>query len=507
MTVRSAGAVVAALAALAACSTSGGSGDDGAKDAAPPEPSEVTFPQGFLWGSATAGFQVEKGLAHTDWALWVKTPGKIKNGDDPDRGGPDALAHVDEDVGLLVATNQNAYRFSIEWARVYPTKAAFDADQPDPAAIAAYDALFAALREHHVAPMVTLQHFTLPDWLSDPRAPDQPQGWERQETVAAFATWCSRAAARWGGDVDWWATINEPMVTPIASYLQGSFPPGLLLAIDRGLAAGKNEVRGHARCYDAVKAADTKDADGDGKPSMIGVVQHMRAVEPDDPNEPDDVAAAERVRYLNNLWFLNATSRGDWDDDFDMKLDGPNDQKADPSLANRNDFIGVNYYTTVTASASRGFKLPIVNAAIQQDHIPNDRPKTDFYWDIYPKGFRVVLDEAKAYGVPLVVTENGIADSKDTNRARFLLEHLFELGKAKADGVDVRGYFHWALLDNFEWASGFCPRFGLHTVDPATGARAARPSARVYADVAKTGKVTRAAIDALPPYGAPAYCD
>ena len=133
----------------------------------------------------------------------------------------------------------------------------------------------------------------------------------------------------------------------------------------------------------------------------------------------------------------------------------------------------------MSASAARGFKLPIDNAAIQQDHIPNDRPKTDFYWDIYPKGFRVVLDEAKAYGLPMIVTENGIADSKDGNRARFLLEHLYEVGKAKAEGLDIRGYYYWSLLDNFEWASGYCPKFGLHSVDPATGARSARPSAKI----------------------------
>lgn len=491
----------AVCAALVACSSD---------EAAPAGPSDVTFPAGFLWGSASAGFQVEKGLGNTDWGIWVATPGKIKSGESPDVGGADALAHVDEDVAILKATGQRAYRFSIEWARVYPTRAAFDADQPDPAALAAYDRLLAALRAAGITPMVTLQHFTLPDYLSDPRKASEPQGFERDETIEAFGTWCRRAAARWGGAVDWWATINEPMVSPIAGYVQGSFPPGLVLAVDRALAVGKGSVRGHARCYDAIKAADTADADGDGKSSMVGIVQHLRDVEAQQADVPEEQAqndaAAERVRYVNNLWILNAVVRGDWDDDFDGKLDGPNDRAADPALANRSDYIGVNYYTTVLVSAF-GLKVPVVDAAIQQDRIQNDRPKTDFHWDIHPAGFRKVLEEVRPYGVPVVITENGLADSADVNRSRFLLEHLFQLGLAMRDGLDVRGYFYWSLLDNFEWASGYCPRFGLYTVDRSTAARAARPSAETYRRVATQGRVTRAEIDALPPYGAPSYCE
>lgn len=484
-------------AAIAACSS-----NDGDANGAPPAaegPSEVTFAPGFLWGSASAAFQVEKGLPNTDWGIWASTPGKIKNGDHPDRGGADALAHIDEDVAILKATNQNAYRFSIEWARIYPTRAAFDADQADPAGVAAYDKLFAALKGAGITPLVTLQHFSIPDYFSDPRKPEEPQGWERPEMIDAFGTWCGRIAARWGNDVEYWATINEPIMAPLGGYVQGSFPPGLLLKLDRALAVAKNEARAHGKCFDAIKKADPQ--------SKVGIVQHMRDVEPEDPNEPADIAAAERVRYINNLWFLNAVVRGDWDDDFDGKLDGPNDKKADPTLAGRSDYLGINYYSAVTTSA-RGLKLPIIDASIRADRLLTDRPKTDFFWDIHPEGLRHCLAEAKPYGLPIIITENGIADSADRNRARFVLEHLYVLGRAaKEDGLDIRGYFYWSLLDNFEWASGFCPRFGLYSVDRATAARTQRPSAQVYGEVAKTNKVTRAQIDAQPPYGEPAYCE
>jgi beta-glucosidase/6-phospho-beta-glucosidase/beta-galactosidase len=490
--------------AMGACKSSTPAPLDSA-DASAPEPEVVTFPQPFLWGSATAGFQVEKGLPNTDWGIWVKTPGKIKNGDNPDVGGADALAHIDEDVGLLVASGQNAYRFSIEWARIYPTRAAFDADMPDAGAIASYDKLLAALKAAKITPFVTLQHFALPDYLSDPRKSGDPQGWERPETVDLFGTWCKRIATRWGGSVDWWGTINEPLVAPIAGYIQGSFPPGLVLAVDRALAAGKNEARAHAKCFDSIKAGDEVDADGDGKTSMVGIVHNTPVVEPEDPTYADDVTAADRVRYLNNQWILNAVTRGDWDDDFDGRLDGPKDKTADPTLAGRSDYIGINYYTAIWATVN-GIKLPIINAFIRQDHLPTDRPKTDFFWDIYPKGFRIVLDAVKTYGLPVVITENGIADSQDANRSRFLLEHLYELGKAKADGMDIRGYFTWSLIDNFEWASGFCPKFGLHTVDPITKKRAPRKSVTTYANVVRSGMVSKRDIDAQPPYGAPAYC-
>ncbi len=323
-------------------------------DSVDPGPQEVTFEKEFLWGSASAAFQVEKGITGTDWSKWVETPGKIKNGDKPDVGGADALAHIDEDVALLVATAQNSYRFSIEWTRIYPTKDAFDADQADPAGVAAYDHLFDALAKAHITPMVTLQHFTMPSWLADPAKPNDPQGWERPESIDQFGAWCGRAAKRWGAQVEWWATINEPIVVPLGGYVQGSFPPGIILAVDRALLAAKNEVRAHAKCYDAVKAADPS--------SMVGIVHHLRAVEPKDPTDKDDVAAAERVRYFNNTWFLNAVVRGDFDDDFDQKYDGPNDRKADPALVNRSDYLGINYYTSILASAS-GLVLPVVNAA------------------------------------------------------------------------------------------------------------------------------------------------
>jgi beta-glucosidase len=467
----------------------------------------ITFTEGFMFGAATAAFQIEKGITASDWSHWVDTKGKIANGDKPDVGGPDALAHVDEDVAILKAMNQNAYRFSMEWSSLYPTRAELDADTPSRPVVDAYTRLLAALKAAGIRPMVTLLHFTVPDYLSDVNRPDDPQAWERPDMADAFAKFCGNMAKRFGAEVDWWATINEPIVPPIGGYVQGKFPPGLTLQVERALSYGKAETFGHARCYDAIKTNDTVDADGDGKASMVGPVVHQRAVEPYDKEDPGDLEATKRVRYFNNLWFLNAVVKGDFDDDFDGSLAGARDKTADPALKGRADWIGVNYYSAMMASATRGIVLPKVQAALYIDRLPTDRPKTDFGWDIYAAGLGIVLDEVKPYGLPVVITENGLADAADVNRARFIAEHLFELGLAPRRGIDVRGYFHWSLYDNFEWASGYCPKFGLYSIDPATKARKARASTELYKKVSGTRQITRAEVDGTAPYVTPpTYC-
>ncbi len=502
----SSGLLAALVALAAACSKTDASSAGPDAQAPDARASEADFPPGFLWGSATASFQVESGNANTDWGVWAATPGKIKNGDRPD-DGPDALAHIDEDVKALTDTAQNAYRFSFEWGKLYPTRESLDSDTPDADTLAKYTNLVGKLRAAKITPMLTLSHFSLPLYLSNPRLPKEPQGWERPETVQAFARYCGRIAARFGKDIDLWATINEPVVAPLGGYIQGAFPPGLVLEMDRAFAVVKAEARGHAACYDAIHQADTVDADGDGKAALVGPVLHQREVLPQDPNDEADRAATKRVRYFNNLWFANASILGDWDDDFDGSLEGPGDRKADPALKGRADWVGVNYYTIMLVASSGGIVLPRVNAVIKVDRLDTPNPKTDFSWDIHPQGFGAVLDEIAIYKLPVFVTENGLADASDRNRARFLAEHLLQMGLARKRGVDVRGYFHWSLIDNFEWNSGYCPRFGLFSFDPKTRARTMRESAKTYKSLILAGRVRQGDIDAFPPYGAPAVCN
>jgi beta-glucosidase/6-phospho-beta-glucosidase/beta-galactosidase len=500
--------VVAAL-GLASCSSSSANSSapsDAGADSGPPPPASVSFPSTFLWGASTAGFQVETGDSHTDWSHWVATDGKIKNGDSPDLGGPDALDHIPDDVANMKSAGLTAYRFSIEWARLYPTLADFMNDTPDPTAIAAYDTLLATLKSAGILPLVTINHYTLPDYLADVTQPMQPYGWENAQTGQLFTQLCTRMATRYGDRVDYWVTINEPINLALAGYLQGSFPPGIVLDADRTMTVVKAQALAHVACFDAIHAADTIDADGDGKAAIVSLAVNMAAINPYDPTQPDDLAAVQRVDYVYNQWFWNAVVKGDWDDDFDGNYTGPNDKTADPSLSGRADYLGVNYYLQALISAHRGLLVPIINAAIYEADLPTPLPKTDFGWDIYPEGFGRVLDEAATYGKPIIVTENGIADHADVMRARFTAEHLFQLGWAMQRGDPILGYFHWALVDNFEWASGYCPHFGLFSYDPTSGARTARASLTTFSTIISTSLLKLSDIDAMPAYGSPTLC-
>lgn len=262
----------------------------------------------------------------------------------------------------------------------------------------------------------------------------------------------------------------------------------------------KKEVELHARCYDALHAADTVDADGDGKPVLVSIAKHQRIYEPADAASEDDVAATEHSRRFWNQWFLDAIVKGEVDENFDDVL-GAGDRVADPALKGRADYLGINYYG-VSRIAAGALRFAPMGVQPAQFNLPDGRPRNDLGWSIAPEGFGTVLDEAAAYGLPIVVTENGIADAADVNRSRYLLEHAFELGKAISRGANILGYFHWSLIDNFEWASGFCPKFGLYRVDLASPARTrtATKAVAVLKELATSNVLAKSTIDALPAY-------
>lgn len=479
--------VLGALLSLANCTTS----------ASPEEPTDVSsvaFPKGMLWGGATAGFQVEKGLSDTDWGIFSGLPGTIQKGAKAD-DGPDALAHIDQDVASMQAAGFNAYRFSIEMARVYPDRKSFDDDTPSADGLAAYDALFAALKAANITPMVTLHHFVWPSYLSNPTKKKEPQGWERSDVTPVFTAWCERMGKRFGSRTDLWVTINEPNVEAAVGYLAGKFSPGVV-DVERAATVMRNQVEAHARCFDALHATDTEDSDGDGKAALVGIAQHQRVYEPADPTNEEDVREAAHARYVWNLWIMESIVNGKVDDDFDGTP-----EKTEPLRVGRADFFGLNYYG-VSRVAAAGLRVKYLGAIPLQLDLPTERPKTDNGWDIHPAGFATVLDEAIGYGLPIYITENGIADATDVNRSRFIAEHLFELGKSQARGADVRGYLHWSLMDNFEWAAGFCPRFGLYRVafeDPQRQ-RTATKAVPLLQAVATSNVLDQATIAALPSY-------
>jgi len=510
------------------------------------------FPPGFLWGTAISAFQSEMGLGApndqgTDWWVWVHDPANIAasrvSGDEPEIG-PGFYERYEDDARLAQQRlHGNALRLSIEWSRIFPSStAAVDISGGiTPAVLAALDALanqtevahyrtvLAALRAHHLEPMVTLNHFTLPLWLHEPLAvrdafaglgPNDPvptgltrAGWLDPAIVDEFTKFAAYAGWKLGDLVDLWDTINEPVPLVVGGFVNApgvtsNFPPGAF-NFPAVLVTIPNLVAAHARAYEALHETDTADADGDGVAAAAGIVHNMIAFHPSDPTHAADVTGAAHADYIYNRVFLNAVTTGE----FDANLDGtitPDEMRAD--LAGHVDFVGVNYYFRAVVT---GFGVPITPFIPLFDFFPTTSYRTphnpsaprcptvcsDFGWEIYPAGLREMLAIVGALGVPAYITENGIADAADALRGQYIYDHLATLQQAIADGVaDVRGYFHWSLVDNYEWSSGYYPKFGLFAVDPVTKRRKARRSSHYYGKIAHRNAIPPAL---LRRFGAP----
>ncbi len=470
------------------------------------------FPEGFLWGTATAPHQVEGGNEASDWYLWEQMDGKVAGGGRSD-DGPNHWDKYADDLDLMQADGMNGYRMGIEWAKLFPTREAFDSLTPDEAAVQHYHDVFAAMASRGIQPMVTLHHFVSPAWLVDPTASAAERrmmGFASEGIVDDFERFATWAAQEYGGEVDLWITINEPLALVLGGYLVGAFPPGLTYdpADDLLLRVVRGQIFAHAAAYDALHEHDTSDADGDGEAALVSVAKHQRVMIPEAPCSTADAEAAAHIHYLMNVLFLEAIVRGDLDGNGDGDLDDPEDARADPTLAGRADFLGINYYGLSTVNG----RVPISDLIPGIPSITDNRtdlPKNDLRWAIYPGGFRTVLEEAAEYGLPIYVTENGTADQGDVLRAPFLVDHLWVLAQAVADGVDVRGYFHWSMMDNFEWAEGYCPRFGLYRVsyEDAERPRTATEGAAVYRQIIEAGRVPSELVASHRSYGEPTYCE
>src|SRR5262249_42914239 len=279
-------------------------------------------------------------------------------------------------------------------------------------------------------------------------------GGEDASIVPAFVAWATFCAEEFGGEVDWWMTINEPFAYIGGGFLQGTFPPGKSLDVAAAAKVVRNMLDAAAQAYTAIHAHDTIDAHGDGPPPRSPSPTHTRVLLPLDPPSQADKDAADAIRKLNTLLFLEALTRGN----IDLNLDGDtNDpgERDNPAYKGKLDWIGLNYYGVSLVKAIAGGTHPLVGLPFSSDldTFGLAAPLTDFGWTIYPQGFRMVLDEVAAYGLPIIITENGIADAGEGQRPRFLIEHLYALAKAIDDGLPVRGYYHWSLMDNFEWAA------------------------------------------------------
>jgi beta-glucosidase len=425
----------------------------------------LRFPEGFLWGAATSSHQVEGDNRLNDWWRFEQVAGKIAHGD----VSGEACRHYerfDEDFALAAADGHNAHRFSIEWSRIEPEPGRIDGRE-----VVHYHEVLASLARRGLTPLVTLHHFTNPLWIAD------HGGWESRTTIDRFAEFVRFCAREFGGEVDWWCTINEPDVYAFRSYSEGLWPPGRR---DDGaaLAVIANMLEAHGRAYRILHEEDRLDADGDGRAALVGYTKNYPILEPARPWFPLDVLRARLEHRVFNTKMLRATQTGD----IDLSIPGVKPARRRVSeLARSLDYIGVNYYTRW-----------MVKMFAPDPHVTKPGAVVnDLGWEHHPEGMGRALRDLATLGVPILITENGVADAQDRLRPRALVETLVEVHQAIAAGAPVRGYFHWSLLDNFEWAEGFQARFGLYHVDFGDPERPRTPrrSAALYARIARANAI------------------
>ncbi|MFL6005751.1 MAG: GH1 family beta-glucosidase [Gaiellaceae bacterium] len=430
------------------------------------------FPENFLWGTATSAFQIE-GALDADGrgpSIWDTFSGE--NGDT----GEIACDHYRRwraDIDLLAELGVNAYRFSIAWPRLFPTGAA----PLEPRGLEHYDRLIDALLERGIEPVVTLFHWDLPQALQD------RGGWRSRETVDRFADYARICFDAYGDRVRWWVTQNEPWVHGILGHYVGMHAPGEQ-DLRGAITAIHHILLSHGRAVQELRAS--------GRGGDVGIAFSLF------PTYPESDAAADREAAricdgYHNRWFLDAVLRGSYPEDmralFEERIgsfDFVQDRDLD-TISAGSDFVGVNYYSRGTIRAEPG-KEPLPYHVISAREL--DVPLTDGGYEIAPFALTDLLVRIRAdYGeVPILITENGaIYDDAphDPGRVAFLEAHLAAVHDAIAQGVPVRGYCHWSFMDNFEWALGYEPRFGLVHVDYDTFERTIKDSGRAYGEIAR----------------------
>lgn len=408
----------------------------------------LKFPKHFLWGVSTSAHQVEGGN-HNQWSVWelenakaLATQAPYQFGDLRNWGGVKAVAkdpanyvsgdavdhfrRYEADFDLAQKMHLNAWRFSVEWSRVQPDEGAWDV-----AAIQHYKDYIAELKKRGLEPVMTLFHCTLPVWFAE------KGGFARRANIRYFTQFVDRIIGELGAHVKYVITINEPEIYATESYRNGHWPPAHVNARE-ALRVYYNLAVAHNRAADIIHAKNRR--------FKVSVAKNCQFVYPGD-DAWLSVRAAAIKQYFADDWFLG-------------------------KVVKKCDFIGVNYYFS---SRVYGYR----------EHNPNET-LSDLGWDMQPENLAHVLERLyDKYKKPLMITENGLADASDEHRKWWLTQSIVAMQQAVEKGVEVLGYLHWSLFDNFEWDKGFWPKFGLFSVEPGTFRRLPRPSALYYAKVIK----------------------
>ena len=415
------------------------------------------FPKDFSWGTATAAHQVEGNNTNNNWHQWEYSfdeneKSRIHN-NQKSGFSVDHWNNYPNDIKLMKDLGTNHYRFSIEWSRIEPSKGVIDQD-----ALEHYRLICNELVNNNITPVVTLYHFTHPIWF------DEIGAFEKKENIQYFISYSDTVFKFLNDLVPIWCTINEPAVFVSQGYFNGVFPPGKkdpkLAAIVLG-----NLLDSHVELYRHLKQTPA------GKKSKIGIVKNIFQFEPYQRWNIMDWAVSSMLDSVFNSSIINYFKTGDFD--FHLPLQARLSFQ-NPEAISAMDFIGLNYYSHYLVSARPNIKEPFVFLERRNEI------QTDMDYSIYPEGFYRALHTIKKLGAPIYVTENGIADKDDTRRSLFINRYIYAMYKAMREGVDIRGYFYWTLMDNFEWAEGYDKKFGLYSVDFKTQERTLRKGSNSF---------------------------
>jgi beta-glucosidase len=432
------------------------------------------FPEGFLWGSGEDPYQHEGSSYNNDWHAWERQdPPPVDFGDKLEEG-TDFWNRWREDFALAAKDGHTSHRIGVEWSRIEPEKGVYDEE-----ALAKYEEMLRVMKEEHgFVTFLNLWHFTIPLWADEMGAWENPEFMERWE---AFVEVCAKRFAKY---VDYWSTMIDSQLYPLAGFMLGEIPPSIKDQ-KRAIKVYRTMIKAHARAYKVIKA-HAKREDDPSYDAPVGQIYfffnfHRRGF-------LIDVVIKRLFANIFNWGLLDGITKGK----IDLFIPPFDRIKEDaPDCANTLDWIGVNYFTRAVSSFSL-FAPGFISQKRQTRWITSDMD-----WEIYPEGIYETCKRVQARypGIPQFITECGLADKDDSRRPRFLVEHISWVHKALEEGVDVRGFAHWSMTDNWEWARGSWPRFGMYSVDYETKERTETESARIFAKIAKANALP----EELPP--------
>ncbi|MGL1894486.1 MAG: glycoside hydrolase family 1 protein [Spirochaetaceae bacterium] len=425
---------------------------------------KIKFPKQLLFGSATAATQIEGGDKNSNWYHW-SLKGKIAN-NDSSIVAADHYNRYKEDIELMKEMNQEIYRMSIEWSRFEPKEGVWSQD-----GIKHYQDEIKALIDAGIKPLVTLHHFSQPQWFEEKGA------WTNKKSVFYFTRFVKKVIQSIGHEVNEYCTINEPNVFLNDTYMDGKYPPGHTDDIVSYFKASRNLILAHLHSYKMIHELRSEMGYAD---TMVGLAHHLAYFECKE-QKPLTKLSKKLMDYSFHKLFLNGMVEG--------HLTFPVGFGYPLGKGSFCDFIGVNYYSRHIIHSSNN-PASLFGEVKVEENLPDHRVN-DLGWEIYPEGlYKVIKATYDKYKLPIYITENGIPDVNDSKRAKFIYDHLAQVKRLIEDGIDVRRYYHWSLLDNLEWNDGYGPRFGLIEVNYETLERKIRDSGRFYGEICKNKEVS-----------------